>query len=101
MTKVILKADQSYIDINGNIKFGKKDSLINVDNTFLPLIRGKYELPSEKKEEPIKPDKPTKPVDKMNKTELVEFIKGLDIDMTDEELEQKTKAQLVKLINEQ
>jgi len=102
MTKIILKVDQSYVAINGGIKFGKKDSCVNADNSFLPFIMGKYCLPNEVKEDKLEIAKSeVKPINKMNKVELMEVIKLLEIDISDEELMAKTKAQLMELINEQ
>lgn len=55
--KVKLKHDQLYISIKGDIKGGKKGEIVEVDDTFLKLIKGRFEeVVAEKKEEqPAKP----------------------------------------------
>lgn len=91
MTKVILNQDQSYISVEGTIKFGKKGSTINADDKFLTFIKGKFASASEKVD---------KPIDKMNKVELIELLKTTNTDISEEDLEIMTKAQIIKLIQE-
>lgn len=97
MTKVILTQDQSYISVNGSIKFGKKGDTIDSDTKFLTFIKGKFTTVSGKVEDPKKLDKP---IEKMNKLELIELLKTTNTDISDEELENMTKAQIIELIQE-
>lgn len=98
MARVTLKQDQSYINEIGQIKFGKKGATINVENSFLDLIKGKYELPEEAKAGGE--ELPQKPLKNMNKAELISAVKAADIEMSDEDLEKATKAELVAIIEE-
>jgi len=97
MTKVILNQDQSYISVNGSIKFGKKGSTIDADTKFLTFIKGKFTSAIVKVSEPKKPEKL---IEKMNKAELIELLKTTNIVISDEDLEIMTKAQIIELIQE-
>lgn len=95
MTKVILNQDQSYISVKGTIKFGKKGSIIDADDKFLTFIKGKFAPVSEKVDKPI-----DKPIDKMNKVELIGLLRTTSTDISEEDLEIMTKAQIIELIQE-
>jgi len=98
MTNVILNQDQHYIDNMGQIKCAKKGDTVDVEESFLQLIDGKYDLPEEVEDEDDGAG--SKPLNKMNKAELIEVIKSKEIEMSDEDLEKATKAQLVAKIEE-
>lgn len=98
MTKIILNQDQHYICPFGQIKCGKKDETVDADDSFLQLIDGKYDLPEDVEDEDDGAG--SKPLNKMNKAELIEVIKSKEIEMSDEDLEKATKAQLVAKIEE-
>lgn len=98
MTKVILKQDQHYICPIGQIKCGVEGDCVDVDDSFLQHIDGKYDLPEDVEEGEW--ESTDKPLNKMNKAELIEVVKSKDIEMSDEELEKATKAQLVAIIEE-
>lgn len=94
--KIKLNTDQHYIEADGGIHFGKKGEIVNIDPLFAKLIRDKFSIV--KNEEEDEDDKTEKPLDKMNKAELTAKIKELGIDITDEEIEAMTKAELIKII---
>lgn len=98
MTKVILNQDQHYICPIGQIKCGKEGENVDVDDSFLQHIEGKYDLPEDVEEG--EGESLGKPLNKMNKAELIEVIKSKEIEMSDEDLEKATKAQLVAKIEE-
>lgn len=98
MTKIILNQDQHYICPIGQIKCGKKGDCVDVDDSFLQHIEGKYDLPEDVEEG--EGGSLDKPLNKMNKAELIEVVKSKDIEMSDDELEKATKAQLVAIIEE-
>ena len=98
MTKVILNQDQHYICPVGQIKCGKEGDSVDVDDSFLQHIEGKYDLPEDVQDE--EDGLGSKPLNKMNKAELIEVIKSKEIEMSDEDLEKATKAQLVAKIEE-
>lgn len=99
MTKVILNQAQSYISTNGVIKFGKKDSTVDVDSEFLNLIEGKYRFLEEEKEEEEETVE-EKPIGKMNRNELIGLSKEKGVDISEEDLGKLTKAQIIELIKE-
>ena len=93
MTKIILKRDKGYVSALGRNEYGRKGDVVDVENSFLELIdEDCYEI-YEEKEEILE-----KPIDKMNKTELISKLKSINPELTDDELEPKTKAELIKLI---
>lgn len=94
--KIKLNADQHYIAADGGIHFGKKGEVVNIDPLFAKLIRDKFSIV--KNEEEDEGNKPEKLLDKMNKAELTAKIKELGIDITDEEIEAMSKAELIKII---
>ena len=96
--KIKLNADQHYIAADGGIHFGKKGEIVNIDPLFAKLIRDKFSIVKNEEEEEDEDDKTEKPLDKMNKAELTAKIKELGIDITDEEIEAMTKAELIKII---
>ena len=96
MTNVILNQDQYYICPMGQIKCAKAGESVDVDDSFLTLIDGKYDLPEDVEDEDDGAG--DKPLNKMNKAELIEVVKSKEIEMSDEELEKSTKAQLVAII---
>ena len=98
MTNIILNQDQYYIDVVGQIKCAKKGDKVDVDDSFLQLIEGKYDLLDEVDDEDDGAG--DKPLNKMNKAELIEVVKSKEIEMSDEELDKATKAQLVAIIEE-
>ena len=98
MTKVILNQDQHYICPIGQIKCGKEGDCVDVDNSFLPHIEGKYDLSDNIDKGEGEPS--NKPLSKMNKAELIAVIKSKEIEMSHEDLENATKAQLVAKIEE-
>lgn len=98
MTKIILNQDQHYICPIGQIKCGKKGDCVDVDDSFLQHIEGKYDLPEDVEEG--EGDAPSKPLKSMNKAELIEVVKSKEIEMSDEDLKASTKAQLVAIIEE-
>lgn len=93
--KVKLNTDQHYIAADGGIHFGKKGEVVNIDPLFAKLIRDKFSIVKNEEDEGNKPEKP---LDKMNKAELTAKIKELGIDITDEEIEAMSKAELIKII---
>lgn len=96
MAKVILIQDQLYISNKNDIKAGKKNSLVDVDDKFLVLIKGKYKpyKEEEQQQEPII----EKPLEKMNKSELVKEAIKNGIKLSDEEFESLTKAKIIELL---
>ena len=94
--KIKLNADQHYIAADGGIHFGKNGEIVNIDPLFAKLIRDKFSIVKNAEED--EDDKTEKPLDKMNKAELTAKIKELGIDITDEEIEAMTKAELIKII---
>lgn len=93
--KIKLNADQYYIAADGGIHFGKKGEVVNIDPLFAKLIRDKFSIVKNEEDEGNKSEKS---LDKMNKAELTAKIKELGIDVTDEEIEAMTKAELIKII---
>ena len=93
--KVKLKQDQYYLAAAGGRYCGKKDQIVDIDPLFAKHIRDKYTVVKDESGE----EKPQeKPLDKMNKAELTAKIKELGLDITDEEIEAMTKAELIKVI---
>lgn len=93
--KIKLNTDQHYIAADGGIHFGKKGEVVNIDPLFAKLIRDKFSIVKNEEDENNKPEKS---LDKMNKAELTAKIKELGIDITDEEIEAMSKAELIKII---
>lgn len=94
--KIKLNADQYYIAVEGGIYFGEKGKVVDIDPLFAKLIRDKFSIV--KSEEKDENENVEKPLDKMNKAELAAKMKELGIDVTDEEIEAMTKAELIKVI---
>jgi len=95
--KVKLNQDQRYIAENGGIRFGKKGETVAIDALFYKLISDVCTpVKSEEKEE----EKEEKPLDKMNKSELREKAAEVGVNMTDEEFDAYTKADIIRLIQE-
>jgi len=92
MTTVKLNKDQWYLDKIGEKKFGKSGSIIDVDDSFFRLIKG---VCSEAKEQEAEK---TKPLNKMNKAELIEYAETLDIQISKDEAESMTKADIIQTI---
>ena len=97
--KVKLLQDQYYIAAAGGRQCGKKGDIVDIDPLFAKHIREKYEVvKGAKEDEGDNGEKTEKPLDKMNKAELVEKVKALGLDVTDEEIEAMTKAEIIKVI---
>ena len=93
--QVKLKRGQRYFSIDGSIKFGEKDEIVNISKDFYKYIARFCEIVIAKKEEPQK-----KPLAKMNKEELLKEITELGIELTDEQKEETKKTDLIKLIQD-
>lgn len=96
--KVKLKQDQYYLAATGGRFCGKKGDIVDIDPLFAKHIRDKYEVIKTDAKEEEKTPKEEKPLEKMNKTELIEKVKKLGLDVTDEELDAMTKAEIIKVI---
>lgn len=95
MTKIILKQDQFYVSELSENKFGKKGSCVNVEESFLKLIKGKYEIFEERQEQDLNPKKP---LSNMNKTELISFAKKSGIKLSNNKFDDLTKAKIMDLL---
>jgi hypothetical protein len=93
--QVKLRRTQRYISADGTVKTGNKGDIVNVAREFYKHISKVCEIVIEKKEEPKK-----KPLDKMNKEELLQEVKALGIELTDEQKEDTKKADLIALIED-
>ena len=98
--KVKLLKDQYYLAAAGGRYCGKKGEIVDLDPLFAKHIRENYEVVkgSAKEDEDAGEIKNEKPLDKMNKAELTEKAKALGVDLTDEEIEGMTKAEIIKVI---
>jgi len=97
MTTVKLNKDQWYLDKIGEKKFGKSGSIIDVDDSFFRLIKGVCSEAKEQEAEEQEAEK-TKPLNKMNKAELIEYAETLDIQISKDEAESMTKADIIQTI---
>lgn len=93
--QVKLNRTQRYISANGTVKTGNKGDIVNIAREFYRHIAKFCEVVIEKKDEPKK-----KPLDKMNKEELLKEVKELGIELTEEQVEETKKADLIKLIED-
>ena len=97
--KVKLKKDQYYLAAGGGRYCGKKGDIVDIDPLFAKHIRENYDVVKNvEDEEKEKSEKLEKPLEKMNKAELIEKVKSLGLDVTDEETEAMTKAEIIKII---
>lgn len=97
--KVKLNKDQYYLAATGGRYCGKKGDIVDIDPLFAKHIRENYDIvKSIADEEKEKNEKLEKPLEKMNKAELIEKVKALGLDVTDEETEAMTKAEIIKVI---
>ena len=98
--KVKLLKDQYYLAAAGGRYCGKKGDIIDIDPLFAKHIRENYEVVKggAKEDEDAGDNKNEKPLEKMNKAELTEKVKALGVDLTDEEVEGMTKAEIIKVI---
>lgn len=95
--RVKLLQDQHYVSENDGNKFGKKDEIVNIDPLFYKLISNVCKpVKNEEKEKDEKPAE--KSLDKMNKQELINKAKEIGLDLTDEQIEAMTKADIIKVI---
>ena len=95
--QVKLLQDQYYVSETDGNKFGKKDEIVNIDPLFYKLISTKCK-PVKNDEQKQDEKSEEKPLDKMNKVELVEKAKTVGLELTQEEIEAMTKADIIKLI---
>ena len=95
--RVKLLQDQYYVSETDGNKFGKKDEIVNIDPLFYKLISAKCK-PVKNDEQKQDEKSEEKPLDKMNKVELVEKAKTIGLELTQEEIEAMTKADIIKLI---
>ena len=94
--KVKLLQDNGYVSETEGNKFGLKGEIVNIDPLFLKFIKDKCEIVASDEED----KKAEKPLEKMNKQELVAKGKEVELDLTDEDYEKLSKADIMKLIQD-
>lgn len=100
--KVKLKQDQRYISVRGFILTGLKDEIVDIDPTFYKHIASKCSIvkdnETKEKKEAEKENKKEVDYSKMNKEQLRQALAEKEIELSDEEFANVTKANMIEML---